>query len=788
MTEHLDGLTTAEVNKRIEKGHVNRTDDAASPSYLLIALRNTFNLINVALLPLLLALAYFGRYKDVFVMSTFLIINSLLAFADEARIKHRLDKIRVQYATKARVIRDGHEQEIPASELVKDDVIKVLEGESIPVDGEILHASSLQLDESLLTGESNYLVREPGDEVIGGSFVVTGECIYRVTKVGKDSYINKMGSQSKTFRKERSDLQKIGDILTVVFVVAAVVFGALSYLSAAALGYPVSESIVPLTSAVSLIIPQTLIFLFTFTFSISTVRLSGMGALVRRGSAVESLAKVDVLCFDKTGTITSGEMSITNTRYWNTDEKDLAAIFQFVAHKAFGRNKTFNTIVSYFEQKPTAKLQIQDFTQIPFNSKIKHARNLLELEDGTNIALVYGAASQVLELLEKSTRHEVAGFVSAEEATGRRIIVGVTIKSEQKLDLNNLPAANSAWVISMREQLTPHIAETIQKFHKLGTELKIISGDSFVAIRRILDEVGMKELRAVDLSSFEGDLAKAALEYDIFARAKPENKLTIIQSLQGEGMQVGMVGDGVNDVLALKLANLSIAVESGAKIAREVADIVLLKNNFALVPHIISEGENVIANLKFMNLLFLTKTIHAAVFVLLCALTGLIFPVSPSSILVYSFMATSLPSYVIAFFRRKVQTNKKFWSDVLPSSLLAGTIGAATNLVIYISYAQQLDESGMRTLAVYGALGFALLYAVYQLYSGGFVKKWWQLVLSYVVISLISFLASQIPFINVYYDLNQISVVNWLQVYAIAAVGFGFYFVSEKIFRLIAAK
>lgn len=784
MIENVTGLTDAEVEMRRQAGLVNTAVESASPSYGLIILRNAFNLINIFLSPLLVILFYFEKYQDVFVMSTFAVINSIVGAWDEIRIKRRLDRIQVDHAKQVHALRDGKLSRILATEIVVDDALKIKEGEGIPTDGVILQASNLQVDESLLTGESNYITKEKDDKVIGGSFIVSGECYYRVTTVGKDSYVNKLGFQSRSFRKERSPLQKIGDKLTVFFIAASVFFGVLVFFAAKGQGEPTSEAVIPLTTVVSLIIPQTLIFLFTFTFSISVVKLSQLGALVQRPSAVESLAKLDVLCFDKTGTITSGDMKVVQTKYWNTDAKQVGEIFNYIQDKIYGRNSTFNEVAQYFAKQTDKELQVNEYTQVPFTSKTKMAINQLRTQDGY-IQFVYGAPPAIMPYIVEDLQPAVRQLVDASEQEGNRHLLGIIHTSNKDLPADAKFTSDQVWLVALQEELNPGLADTLEQFQQIGTKLKIISGDSSHAINRALGKLGVDVGKAIDLSQFDGNLAAIAADYSIFARAKPEDKLTIIKALQAQGNQVGMVGDGVNDVLALKLSNLSMAMESGASIAQDVADIILLKNNFNLVPKIIYEGDNVVANLKFMNLLFLNKTFHAVIFAGLCVLLGKIFPMLPASILIYSFLATSLPSYVVAFLRREVSTSKVFWKDVLPGSIIAGVAGALVSLAILLLF-PTLTDIELNTAVMYGTFIFGVLFTIDQLRRNTYVKEFTRMALIFVSLVGVGVISGIVPIVNNYYNVVPLQFELWIDLAIIAIAGYVGYWGVYKMYSQVS--
>jgi cation-transporting ATPase E len=746
-----------------------------------IVLRNVFNLINLFILPLLAILLYFGIYKDVLVFSTFAIVNSAISIYDEVRIKRRLDKIKIDYARKAKVIREGVEIEITTDQLVTDDCVILGEGESLPTDGVLLYASYLQVDESLLTGESNYIAKDAGEHVLAGSFIVTGECVYKVTQVGSGNYINFLGAESKSFRKERSYLQIIGDKLTVFFVICSIIFGFIAYFSAVELGYKLPESLFPLLTTVSLIIPQTLIFLFTFTFSISVLKLSKLGALVQRGSAIESLANLDILCLDKTGTITTNEMHIVDVKYWGTDEQTVAGIFNYSVDELFGKNKTLLALAGYFSRYPSAVAS--ELKQVPFTSKTKMTKLQVKTANGYQ-QMCFGALSSMQAYI-KQYGVEVERFINAAEADGKRVIAGIIHTTKHALDLDQPFAADGIWVAVLNEDLNPGIEQTLNKFRELGVELKIISGDSLVSVQKVLSRVGLQDLPAIDLSKTEESIAEAATRYSVFTRSKPEDKLAIVRTLKSQNKIVGMVGDGVNDVLALKLANLSIAMSHGAKVARDISDVILLDNDFSLVPKILFEGENIIANLKYMNKLFLMKTIHAMIFVVFCTLSGLIVPLLPASLLVYSFFGTSLPSYVIAFMRRKVSAVRYFWADVLPFGVIGAVVSASASAYLYQQMLNQ-DSQIINTAIVYGAFVFSVFLVIEQLYSNNYLRNPLKLLLVAVALLIAGVVPSFVPLLNNYYDIVPLPIDIWQQIFVISAVAFVIYFILMNLYRQLA--
>lgn len=739
--------------------------------YFLIVLRNVFNLINVAIFPLLIVLAGFGRYKDVFVLTSFAVINSLVAIIDEVRVKRRLDRIRLEFAKQLRVKRGKEFVLIPAEDVKPGDHILIQEGELIPHDGKVISAKFAQVDESILTGESNYLVKEKQEQVTGGSLLVTGELVYEIAFTNGQSFINRVTAESQKFQRRQSKLQRIGNQLTIGFIVLSAICGVTAYVSAKHLGADEETAVVALVSVVMLVIPQTLIFLFTFTFSISVLKLSNIGVLVQRGSAIETMSELDVICFDKTGTITNNDLKALDHQDWNIKFEKVATILNAIGKEIFGRNKTLEAVLNYCKSLSGDKSQTWKLVdQSPFTSRNKMA-SLEVANNDEKLTLHYGAASAIKEFVEPTLWAKVQAYMHEQEQQGRRLLLGVTFDNAKDKHTKQV------WVIVLKEELNQGIKSVMQKFGELGTAVKIISGDSKVSVKRVLAAAGIlksgkHELRIIDLSDPEiNNIAALVNDYDVFVRAKPEDKLTIMQTLQGMGQTVAMVGDGVNDVLALKTADLSIAMEHGSQAARDVADVVLLNNNFKLVPQILFEADNIISNLQFMNQLFLGKTIHTVFFVLGCVLLGVIFPLLPASLLIYSFFGTSLPSYLVAFARRQVGEHLSFWRAVLPFSIISAALMTLAG-VIWQLQQRSMNNSVVDTNAqlVYLFLFMAVWFTLILIWERGYVRNLILMLLYGLVVCAIAVAASLIPLVRDYYEVSPLPWSDLLKLFGLGSL------------------
>jgi cation-transporting ATPase E len=726
--QQFEGLSSSEVNKRKKLGLSNQVIDSYTPSYPRIIVKNIFSIINIVVVPLLVALTAFGLFREVLAFIVFVFINTIVSAADEIRAKRTLDKLKAQFQIKATVIRDGVESEIPVNQIVKGDYIKVSEGENIVADGEIIDSNYLQIDESMLTGESNYLQKEPKDKVLSASFVVTGECIYIAENVGKSNYLNKLGAEATKYQEKKSQLQRDGDKMILFLVVASIAMGALTYASSISLGSTQVQALLSLTTVISLIIPQTLIFLFTLTFTISIIRLYQKGVLIQKGGSIEDLSNIDVICLDKTGTITTNNMKMVDVEYFNIDEATLGVYYNSITKKLVGVNKTQETIGSFFKKYP--KQEVTEFDQIPFTSKQKYSQTTAAI-NGNQYTLTIGAITTLENNIDKKIRKEVIEKLKEHEQKGYRVVLALFSEGlEKELEF----VSDKAVIFVIEEEVNPGIGKTLNDFAEQGINVKIISGDSKVAVERILHRLGINNLRVVDLSVTH--LNSSVIEkHDVFTRSKPEDKLRIIETLQNTGHKVAMVGDGINDVLALKASDVAISVESGAKVARDVSDIVLLNNDYGKVPEIFFEGENILHNLKISTKLFLNKSFFAILFTLLVALFGYYLPIHPSSTLIFSFLGSSAPSYAVILTRQRVNGKRNFYEDVLHSSIPFAWMMTIIGF-LYFKYMHDQNYSYDETntsLAIL-VLSLSVVYSIFVLLKSKKLKTFQSLLIFFVLL------------------------------------------------------
>ena len=550
------GLTNSEVQKKISLGLENSTIDSYTPSTFKIIFKNVLSIINIVIIPLIIYLLVLKLYMEALSMGMFILINTITSIVDELRIKKEIEQLKSKFQLKAKVIRNGVEELIPVSEVVNEDLVKVSEGENIIADGIVVSSKVLQIDESILTGESDYIKKEKDDKVYSGSFVVTGECYYKVEAVGLNNFSNKIAFESTKYEKKKSPMQINADKLISALVIGAIFFGLLNFISTNFTETSYQDRILSVTSIVSLIIPQTLIFLFTLTFSISISKLFKKGVLVQKGASIENLTNVNILCMDKTGTITTNNMFIKDVKYFNLNESEIGSYYNSINEELFGVNKSQKIIGEYF--KTYTKTKCNNTFQIPFNSKNKFSYSETTI-DSTRKGFLLGAIEKIDLYIETTIRKEVIDFIKQKENEGFRVLVGVIINNivsihEKNQDIKDklpqFPDSNKVVVFVIEEELNKGIVNIINKLKSENIDIKIISGDSYNSVKMIAQKVGLPIDSIIDLSTPNIDLMKAAKEYTIFTRAKPEDKLKIINAFKQGGNVVADDGRSIRELRA----------------------------------------------------------------------------------------------------------------------------------------------------------------------------------------------------------------------------------------------
>lgn len=725
----IEGLSSAEVEKKRSIGLSNKRIDSYSPSYFTIVRRNLFNPMHIFLIPLLFGLAIVGLERETIVFSFFVVANTLTTSAEEIRVKRRLSKLLTKFQRTVMVIRDGTEKEISTDEVVEGDFVLANEGEGIIADGKVIYEEFLQVDESALTGESDYARVEKGNKILSGSFIVTGKCIYEAKKVGKENYLNKLGEESVSYKKVNSSLEKAGEKFILLFVLIALAAISINYLSTSTDAYSQSDRILSVTAIVSTILSQTLVFIFTLSFALSIVKLSRKGVLIQKRGAIDDLASIDTLCIDKTGTITTNEMSIQTSKFWHTDDNDFKKLFYSISHELHGRNKTLIALENY-SISARKDIEYKRLDQIPFNSKNKFSSYLIEEKSKTRV-LIIGAQRKFTELI-KNVNEDINEYIASEDQKGLRVIVSAIIEFEnnrlaekyflEMKDANSIKYTSQKikfGVFTIKEEINPGIKKVLNTIKSQEINIKVISGDSLNSVRRVAKLVDLDTSKSIDLSKNKKPLENLVEEYTIFARATPEDKLKIISLLKEKGNKVAMIGDGINDVLSMKQAHVGIAMESGAKIARETADIVLLGNDYNKVPDIFYEGDNLVFNLKLATTIFLARAAFGLLLSIYFSLQREVIPFLPTTVLIFSFVGSSLPSYIVAFSRQTIKNQVGFTKGTIFSSVGTGILTFISVIAFYELQEQNLDFKTMNTAIVNLILGISLIYSLLLIHKAG---------------------------------------------------------------------
>ncbi len=626
------GLTSVEAALRLAAGEGNAAPLDTSRSYRRILLENFFTPINTILFAIGIILVVLGLGADAVMTAGLVLVNVLVGVFQEARAKRQLDAIALLARPKAKVIRDGAEREIDPDEIVRGDVLNLQPGDQVQVDGSVLEAENLSVDESLLTGESDLVRKEEGDSVFSGSFAMTGSGLYEAVQVGAGSMANQITARARSFRVVRTPLQR--EVAWVIWGMAVFVL---------LLGGPVVNSIydiygkleiketVRAAAVIVALVPQGLSFMVTATYAMAAVRIGQMGALVQRLNAVESISHIDVLCLDKTGTLTTNELGLEALAPFEIDEAELKRLLGAYAASASVSNRTNSAIL-----QGSGGVPLPVAGEIGFDSARKWSA-LQFAEGGPEGVFVLGAPEMIEGALEnRDVLYPQAGEWASE---GLRVLLfarGEAPSGGLDAQRPQLPQGLQALgLVALRDELRADARETILSFSEGGIVLKIISGDNPQTVAALAKQAGFPpDVKLISGTELEGlserELERVAEDTTIFGRIVPQHKEALVKALQRRGHYVAMTGDGVNDVPALKQAQVAIAVKSGSPVTRNVADIVLIDDSFAVLPSAFTEGQRIRKGMESIIRLFLVRTFAVSLVILGASLLSDPFPITPA--------------------------------------------------------------------------------------------------------------------------------------------------------------
>lgn len=653
------GLTDEQVKSRIDAGLTNNFNTNTTKSYRQIFKDNLFTFFNVLNLVFTVLIIMTGYIKEL-VFLLVVVGNLIIGIAQEIVTKKTLDKLSVIVAAKVDVVRNGKEYRINVADLVLDDIMQMKPGDQVCADGIILEGT-VEVNESLITGEADVVVKSAGDFLYSGSFIVSGNAYTRVERVGMENYANKISYDAKASKKRTSELRTALNKILKVISIIIVPIGILLFLKQGLIvGLPIADNTVKTVGALIGMIPEGLILLTSISLATSAVILATRRTLVQDLYCIETLARVDVLCLDKTGTITEGKMHVE--KVVNLDQTEhIDEILANMAGALQDDNATFHAVVEKFGKRFDHQVR----SIVPFSSARKYSGVSFE-QEGTYFL---GAFEFIFP--------EGYGDIDTEQYAkeGCRVLVLAHSDTMDVID-NKVPVGMKPLALLLiTDRIRDDAAATLEYFEKQKVQLKIISGDSPVTVSAVARRAGMKEYDAVDATTLKTpeDIEAAAKKYNVFGRVTPSQKKELIAALKKQGHTVAMTGDGVNDVLALKESDCSIAMASGSDAAKNIANLVLLDSNFATMPGIVNEGRKVINNIERVATLFITKTVYA----LLLALATVIFldnsyPFTPLQLTLISFVTIGFPAFFLALEPNFAPIKKRFLLNILKKSLPGG--------------------------------------------------------------------------------------------------------------------
>ena len=651
----LTGLTDEQVNERIEQGKVNADENPNTRTYKQIVRENTLTFFNFLNLVLLILVLMVGSYKNAFFVGI-IIINTLIGIAQEIRAKKTIDKLAILTAKKSIVIREGKKWTVPTEDLVLDDLVCLKTGDQVPADAKVLEGS-VEVNESLLTGESDNLPKNVGDELFSGSFVTSGEACCQIIHVGKDNYAAQITSEAKEFKRHNSELKNsLNAILKVISIIIVPLGALLFYKQYYIVENTFKASVVSMVAGVLGMIPEGLVLLTSVALTLGALVLANKKTLVQELYCIETLARVDTLCLDKTGTITEGTMCVERVEPWSEasenndtdeiptedeDEPDLHEIENMMANLMYVLNDQNATIDALRKRFPAkSSMTLEDI--IPFSSDRKYSGAVFE-DNGTYLM---GAA----QFLFPEGREDILDVCQNYAEEGLRVLV--LAHSTQMAEGTELPEnLEPAALLLLTDVIREEAPDTLQFFDSQEVDLKVISGDDPVTVSAIAKRAGLKNAENyVDATTLETEeqLEEAVAKYSVFGRVTPQQKKEMVQALQKQGHTVAMTGDGVNDVLALKEADCSIAMAQGSDAAKNIANVVLLDSNFASMPHIVNQGRRVVNNIRTAASMFLIKTMFSVMLSLLTIFFGNAYPFEPIQMSLISACAVGIPTFLLA--------------------------------------------------------------------------------------------------------------------------------------------
>ena len=667
--KQFHGLSSAEVEDRIRMDRTNHMNTSASKSVSDILKEHSLTYFNFLNLFLAVLVALTGQFKNMTFMGVIL-INTAIGIVQELKVKKLIDQISVMTAARTRVIREGVTKEIDVSDVVIDDVILVESGEQVCADCRLLDATGIEVNESMLTGESRPVKKQAGEELMSGSYLVSGSGVAKVFHVGENNYAATLAKKAKIKKRASSQMQEIIKKIIKIDGVLLIPVGILLYLSQRGIAETTSDAVVNTVAGVIGMIPEGLVLLTSVSFVLGVGRLARKKALVQEMEAIEALARVNVLCLDKTGTITTGKLDVVDVVPVQEEQspEEITTIMGELTWAFDDVNSTQDALRKKF--KKIGKWKAEE--KIPFSSDRKYRAAFFEEHGGYALGAPEFLVPENTQLMERVNQYS---------AEGMRVLLlaSATLKAEEM----KLEEVKPLGLIIIEDQIRPEAKDTFAYFREQKVAIKVLSGDNPVTVSQIAGKAGLegadKYLDARNLPEDFEELREVVEKYAVFGRVRPEQKQNIIKACQANGKVAGMVGDGVNDVLALKDADCGIAMAAGSDAAKQVAHIVLLDSNFASMTNIVGEGRTIISNIEKVSSLYLTKTIYSVLLCLIFIFWQKEYPFIPIQLSWISGVAIGVPSFLLTLEQNQNSISEGFLRHVmrvaLPAALtMVGTL------------------------------------------------------------------------------------------------------------------
>ncbi|MGW4847033.1 HAD-IC family P-type ATPase [Nocardia brasiliensis] len=766
------GLTAAEVEQRRRDGLTNDVPDRASRSVRDIIRANVFTRINAILGVLFILVLSTGSIIDG-MFGLLIVANSAVGIIQEVRAKRTLDQLAIVSQAKPTVRRDGKAVEVAPREVVLDDLIELGPGDQIVVDGEVAETSLLEVDESLLTGEADPIDKQIGDQVMSGSYVVSGSGCYRATKVGKDAYAAKLADEASKFTLVKSELRSGIDTILKVITYLLIPAGALSiYNQLVSSEEPWRPAVTGMVAALVPMVPEGLVLMTSVAFAVGVVRLGRRKCLVQELPAIEGLARVDVVCADKTGTLTENGMRLSEIKTLDSfADNDVRQALAALAADDPRPNASVQAIAEALPDGPGW----QRTAVAPFSS----AKKWSGCSYGEHGDWLLGAPDVLLDPASEEAR-------VAEELGSSGLRILLLARSDRPVDAADAPGTvRPAALVVLEQRVRPDAKETLEYFADQNVSIKVISGDNAVSVGAVASSLdlpgGDHAVDARELPDDRDQLADVLEHKTTFGRVRPDQKRAMVAALQSRGHTVAMTGDGVNDVLALKDSDIGVAMGAGSPATRAVAQIVLLDNKFATLPYVVGEGRRVIGNIERVSNLFLTKTVYSVLLAFLIGVAGvgsqifgydpIDYPFLPRHVTIAAWFTIGIPAFILSLAPNNERARSGFVRRVMRLAIPSGVvIGVATFVAYLIAYAGPKPTELQKEQAGTTALITLIMIAVWVLAIVARPYVWWKVVLIGASIAAYVFLFT-VPFTREFFKLDPSNVALTTAAFICGAVG-----------------